>query len=44
MREDDDKNRRGGEAEGSKNRSKLSQFYGLSSDNSSVRYRVSHET
>ena len=37
MREDDDKNRRGGEAEGSKNRSKLSQFYGLSSDNSSVK-------
>ena len=38
MREDDEKSRRGGEGEGSKNRTKLSQFYGLSSDNSSVRY------
>ena len=38
MREDDEKSRRKGEGEGSKNRTKLSQFYGLSSDNSSVRY------
>ncbi|XP_023319685.1 vacuolar protein sorting-associated protein 51 homolog [Eurytemora carolleeae] len=36
MREEDEKSRRGGEGEGSKNRTKLSKFYGLSSDNSSV--------